>query len=138
MISYIQEDIKFRCKDKRKISRWIGKVINNFSDKKEGEIAIVFCSDNYLLEINKKFLSHGYYTDVITFDYTEGVVVSGDILISIDRIAENSTEYEVTFDEELHRVIIHGVLHLLGYKDSSDEERAEMRAKEDRALATFV
>ena len=134
MISYTQEDIKFRCKDKRKISRWIGEVTKIFANRRVGEIAIVFCSDNYLLEINKRFLSHDYYTDVITFDYTEGATVSGDILISIERISENSAEYRVTFEEELHRVMIHGILHLLGYKDSSEEERKEMREKEDLAL----
>ena len=134
MISYTQEDIKFRCKDKRKISRWISEVAKKFANRRVGEIVIVFCSDNYLREINKRFLSHDYYTDVITFDYTEGATVSGDILISIERLAENSAEYRVTFEEELHRVMIHGILHLLGYKDSSEEEREEMREKEDLAL----
>ena len=137
MISYTQEDIKFRCKDKRKIAAWIKTIINKFSKSRVGEITFVFCSDSYLLEINKKFLSHDYYTDVITFDYSEGDSVSGDILISIDRVKENSETYKTTFDDELCRVIIHGVLHLLGYKDSSDREKKKMREKEDEALTLF-
>ena len=134
MINYTEADIKFRCKDKRKISEWIKSVINKFPGKKIGDIVFVFCSDEYLLDINKRYLSHNYYTDVITFDYTEDSVISGDILISVDRIKENSQEYGVPFENELHRVIIHGVLHLLGCKDSSEKERGEMRQYEDCAL----
>ena len=135
MINYTEADIKFRCKDKRKITEWVKEVINKFPSKHTlGNIVFVFCSDEYLLEINKKYLSHDYYTDVITFDYTEGSAISGDILISIDRIRINAQKYGVTFEDELHRVIIHGVLHLLGCKDSSIKERAEMKRREDEAL----
>jgi metalloprotein, YbeY/UPF0054 family len=141
MINYTEADIKYRCKDKRKITTWIKRVINKFPGKIGGNIVIVFCSDEYLLEVNKKFLSHDYYTDVITFDYTEvtveGVVISGDILISIERVKENTKEYKTIFEDELHRVIIHGVLHLLGYKDKSIKERAEMKKQEDEALTLF-
>ena len=138
MINYTEADIKFRCKDKRKIASWIKRIINIFPNKITGNITIVFCSDEYLLEINKKFLTHDYYTDVVTFDYAEGSVVSGDILISIDRVRENAKEYKATFEDELRRVIIHGVLHLLGCKDQSIKERAKMRGKEDEALALWT
>ena len=138
MISYTEADIKFRCKDKRKITEWIKGVINKFSNKHVlGNIVFVFCSDEYLLEINKKFLTHDYYTDVITFDYTESSVISGDILIIIERVRENAQEYGDSFENELHRVIIHGVLHLLGCKDSSTKERAEMKRREDEALTLW-
>ena len=137
MVNYTEANIRFRCKDKRKISMWIESVVNKFPGKILGNISVVFCNDEYLLEINKKYLSHDYYTDVITFDYTEGSVISGDILISIERVKENAKEYEATFEEELHRVIIHGVLHLLGSKDSSVKERAEMSRREDEALALW-
>jgi len=138
MINYTEADIKFRCKDKRKIATWVKRVINKFPGKISGNMVFVFCSDEYLLEVNKKYLSHDYYTDVITFDYTEGDVISGDILISIERIKENAKGYNTTFEEELRRVIIHGVLHLLGYKDSSAEEKAEMRRREDEALVLWA
>jgi metalloprotein, YbeY/UPF0054 family len=142
MVNYAEADIKFRCKDKRKIATWVRRVINKFPDKREGNIVFVFCSDKYLLEVNKKFLSHNYYTDVITFDYTEDaggeVAISGDILISIERVRENAKEYKTIFEDELHRVIIHGVLHLLGCKDHSTKEQEEMRKKENEALALLA
>jgi len=97
-----------------------------------GDISIIFCSDDYLLEINKQYLDHDYYTDIITFDYEEeDNVISGDLFISIDRIKENAGKFDVNFIIELYRVVFHGVLHLIGYKDKTDEEQKEMKAKED-------
>lgn len=99
-----------------------------------GELSIIFTSDEYLLEMNKQYLNHHYYTDVITFDYVEDNIISGDLFISLDRIAENALDYADNFSQELHRVMIHGVLHLCGYKDKTDEEQKEMRAKENLYL----
>lgn len=98
---------------------------------KKGDISIIFCSDAYLLEINKQYLNHNYYTDIVTFDYGENSVISGDLFISVDRIIENAENFNVTFKEELFRVVFHGVLHLVGYNDKSAEEQKEMRQKED-------
>jgi probable rRNA maturation factor len=107
--------------------------------KKEGkvlvELSIIFCSDDYLLEVNKEYLSHDYYTDIITFDYCEGDRVSGDLFVSIDRVRDNANAYNVEFKHELFRVVVHGLLHLLGYKDKSEEEKFKMRELEDGYLA---
>jgi probable rRNA maturation factor len=103
-----------------------------------GELTIVFCSDVYLLDLNKTYLNHDYYTDIITFEYTEGSVVSGDLFISIDRVKENSGAFDVNFINELCRVIYHGVLHLCGYKDKSDADIKIMRDKENYYLEKFV
>lgn len=106
--------------------------------EKEGkildDIALIFCTDDYLLEINQQHLGHDYYTDIVTFDYCWENHVSGDLFISLDRVRENATEFGVSFLQELHRVIIHGVLHLCGYKDKSDDEEVLMRNKENEAL----
>jgi len=99
-----------------------------------GDISIIFCSDEYLLEMNRQHLDHDYYTDIITFDYSVENVVSGDLFISIDRVKENSLDYDVSFNHELLRVIVHGVLHLLGYNDKNDTEIAEIRSKEQGYL----
>ena len=105
------------------------------NEKKElGNISIVFCSDEYLLKINDEYLSHNYYTDIITFDYCENSVISGDLFISLDRISENARIFEVQFNEELYRVIFHGLLHLVAYKDKTEAEKKVMRAKEDYYL----
>lgn len=95
------------------------------------EIALVFCSDSFLLDVNNRFLNHDYYTDIITFDYVEGNEISGDLMISVDRVRDNAEQEGVIFINELHRVIIHGTLHLLGYGDKSNEEISVMREKED-------
>ena len=106
------------------------------NNKKEvGEISYIFCSDEQLLEINKEFLNHDYYTDIITFDYCEGDRLSGDLFISVDSVRENSIEYGTEFSEELNRVIVHGLLHLIGYDDHSDEDIAVMRSKENYYLS---
>lgn len=103
--------------------------------KKTGDISIVFCSDAYLLEMNKQYLQHDYYTDIITFDYVEDDVVSGDLFISMDRIKDNAKNFDSEFMHELYRVAFHGVLHLVGYKDKTEEEQKQMRAKENHYLS---
>lgn len=102
-----------------------------------GDISYILCSDNYLLDINRQYLNHDYFTDVITFDYSEENVISGDIFISVDTVADNAKEYNVTFEKELERVMVHGVLHLVGYNDKSDSEVKQMRAKENQYLSLF-
>ena len=102
--------------------------------KNTGDISVIFCSDEYLLKMNKEYLDHDYYTDIITFDYVEGNVISGDLFISLDRIAENAKTFDTTLLKELYRVVFHGVLHLVGYKDKTDDEEREMRKKENYYL----
>lgn len=115
------------------LKQWIKAIVEN-NKKEVGEISYIFCSDEQLLEINKEFLNHDYYTDIITFDYSETDVVSGDLFISIERIQDNAKTLKTSYQEELHRVIIHGVLHLLGYKDKTEEESENMRKLEDECL----
>jgi len=102
--------------------------------KKLGDLSIIFCSDEHLLQMNKEYLQHDYYTDIITFDYSEDSLVSGDLFISVDRVQDNADEFDVLFQDELHRVCVHGLLHLCGYKDKSDEDEALMRLKENEML----
>lgn len=136
-IIFSVEEISFNLKEKNKIKRWIKNIIEN-EGKKLGEISYIFCSDGYLLEINQKYLEHDTYTDIITFDYTENSgIISGDIFVSVDRVGENAREFGVTFDEEMRRVLIHGVLHLLGYPDKKPNEEKKMRQKENEALLLF-
>ena len=99
-----------------------------------GEISIIFCSDEHLLEMNKEYLEHDYYTDIITFDYTQENVVSGDLFISVDRVQDNADEFDTLFRDELHRVCVHGLLHLCGYKDKSENHEELMRSKENEML----
>jgi rRNA maturation RNase YbeY len=106
-------------------------------NKKAGDLCFIFCTDDFLLDINKKHLNHDYYTDVITFDYTVDNVVSGDIFVSVERVNENAGEFGVSFNHELSRVMYHGILHLCGYSDKSDEEKQTMREKEDFYLKTL-
>jgi probable rRNA maturation factor len=103
-----------------------------------GEITIVFCTDDYLLEMNKRYLNHDFYTDIITFDYSENGVISGDLFISFDRVKDNADSFSVSVDNELKRVIYHGVLHLCGYKDKTEKDKKEMREKENYYLEKFV
>ena len=105
---------------------------------KSGEITIVFCIDDYLLEINKTYLNHDFYTDIITFDYSGNDFVSGDLFISVDRVKDNAESFSVSFDNELKRVIYHGVLHLCGYKDKTENDEKEMREKENFYIKQFV
>lgn len=99
-----------------------------------GDISIIFCSDNYILDVNLRYLHHDYFTDVITFDYCEGNRLSGDLFISVDSVRENAVEFGTEFDDELHRVIVHGLLHLIGYDDHTSEDQKLMREKEDYYL----
>lgn len=117
-------------------SKWLLDVV--LSEKKVlGDIAYVFCDDSYLLKINQEYLNHDTYTDIITFDYTEGNVLAGDIFISVERVQENSVQFKVDFEEELRRVMSHGILHLSGYGDRSDEESKLMRNKEEEKMKLF-
>ena len=133
MVTYFTEDTSFRFKEKRLTSRWL-KAVAESEGKRLGDIGIIFCSDNYLLNVNKEYLNHDYYTDIITFDYCEGNKLSGDLFISVDSGRENAAYYDVEFHVELRRVIVHGLLHLMGYDDHSDEDITQMRAKENACL----
>jgi len=133
MIQYIAEEIELPTLEKRSVNRWIKEVAADYG-KKLGEIAFVFCSDARILEVNKQYLNHDYYTDIITFDYTEASVISGDIFISIDTVKSNAEEFSQNFITELHRIIIHGILHLCGQDDKTPELRLEMTRKENAAL----
>ena len=119
------------------MKNWIQEVIR-LNNHQTGHLSFVFCSDDYLLEVNKKFLNHDYFTDIITFDYNEYNNVSGDLMISIDRVKENALKHQCTFHKELYRVIIHGVLHLLGFSDKTVTQQKNMRDLEDRYLAQYV
>lgn len=123
----------YPLKSRTKIKQWIKQVIEA-KEKKTGNITYIFCDDEYLLEVNKQYLQHDYYTDVITFDYVENDLISGDIFISTDRVRENALAFGSSETEELHRVIIHGALHLLGLKDKSEKEASQMRQAENEAL----
>lgn len=135
-INFSNNGIKFSLKEKTRLKNWIKKVIE-LQNKKTGEISYLFCDDEHILEVNQTYLNHDTYTDIITFDYVDGDVISGDILISVDRVGENAEKFGLPFEQELHRVMIHGVLHLLGNKDKTDSEAKSMRAKEDEALNVF-
>ena len=115
---------------------WISSCIDKYNYK-VGEISYIFCSDEYLLDINKKFLNHNYFTDIITFNNCIGNIINTDIYISIDRVEDNSVNYGVAFFEELNRVMIHGVLHLVGFNDHSDKEKEQMRKQENICLKLF-
>ncbi|MBC8005693.1 MAG: rRNA maturation RNase YbeY [Verrucomicrobia bacterium] len=132
-IQYCSEDISIPKFQKRKITRWIKETITS-EEKTLGDISFIFCSDTYLLEVNKQYLNHDYFTDIITFDYVENGLISGDIFISCDRVKENAAEFNTGFENELFRIIIHGVLHLLGYKDKSKKDKLLMTDKEDYYL----
>ena len=136
MIQYLAEEVELPVFPKQKISRWIKETALAYG-KKTGEIAYIFCSDKRILEVNNQFLQHDYYTDIITFDYSEGSIISGDIFISLDTIKSNATEFNVSMDEELKRIIIHGILHLCGQDDKTPELRLEMTQKENSALETY-
>lgn len=129
-ISFHSEDVDFQLENEQKLIDWINSTIQQ-EEKSATEITYVFCSDEYLYQMNLDYLNHDTYTDIITFDYTENSFVSGDIFISIDRVKENAFKFNTTFLNELSRVIIHGVLHLVGYKDKTTEQKQVMRSKED-------
>ena len=126
----------FIAKDDKKLSDWVLSVIKS-EGFKEGEINYIFCDDNYLLKLNKEFLNHNTLTDIISFDYSIGKQIHGDVYISIDRVLENSTKFKVKFLEELRRVMIHGILHYCGYKDKSESDKKQMREKENHYLTKY-
>ena len=136
-ISYYSEDVAIPKFSKRDITKWVKNVIT-IEGKKTGDISIIFCSDEYLLDVNKRYLEHDYYTDIITFDYVEYLVISGDIFISVDRITENANTFAVSFSEELYRILIHGILHLLGFKDKEPTEKSIMTENENKYLKLLI
>ena len=133
MVRYFTQDIDFNYKNRLFNNRWL-KMVAGSEVRKLGDINIIFCSDNYILDVNMKYLQHDYFTDIITFDYSEYDTISGDLFISIDSVRENASFYGTEFSNELHRVIVHGILHLIGYDDHCDEDIKMMRYKEDYYL----
>jgi rRNA maturation RNase YbeY len=136
MIQFIAEEVKLPEIQKHKITNWI-KDIASFYNKKTGDIAYIFCTDKRILEINNQYLQHDYYTDIITFDYSDDKQISGDIFISIDTVKSNSETFNVLFQTELLRIIIHGILHLCGQDDKTLEAKKIMTDKENLALERF-
>ncbi len=136
-INFFEEDVKLNLPQKSKYKAWIKNTVSKEGAKIQ-ELNFIFCSDEYLKEVNVTYLQHDYFTDIITFDNSENPgLLEGDIFISTDRIKENSQDFKSTFEEELRRVIIHGVLHLLGFKDKSDAEQQQMRQKENEYLSLY-
>ncbi|MBN1112823.1 MAG: rRNA maturation RNase YbeY [Bacteroidales bacterium] len=129
-MEFLCEDIEFNLTDSVKIENWINECIE-LEGKEAGEITYIFCSDPYILEINKEHLQHDYFTDIITFDYCFDDIINGDMFISIDTVKDNAERFNQSFEQELCRVVIHGILHLIGYNDSNDEEQRIMSLKED-------
>lgn len=134
MISYNTVNIKMPAIRRRDTSAWVKAVAASYG-KKVGEIAYIFVDDEEILRVNREYLQHDYYTDIITFDYTEGDTISGDLFISLDTVRTNAEQFDKPYEEELHRVIIHGILHLCGINDKGPGEREIMEAAEDKALA---
>lgn len=134
MLEIVFEDVDAVSFEHSSILDWYSKVANQ-EEKVLGDLTIIFCPDDYLLEVNREHLDHDYYTDIITFDYSDFPIVSGDLFISVDRVKENATDFNVSFEHELHRVIIHGFLHLCGYFDKTNEDELLMRSKENQALS---
>jgi len=136
MIQYIAEEISLPLLEKSNITNWIKKTAAVYG-MKTGDISFIFCTDERILEINNKYLNHNYFTDIITFDYSGNSIISGDIFISVDTVKSNAEELNVTFDSELKRIIIHGILHLCGQDDKTPEKRSEMTMKENLALENY-
>lgn len=136
MIQFVTENVKFPLPNKNLTKKWIKLVIETYQ-KKVGDICIIFCDDEYLININRQYLNHDYYTDIITFDYVEGNKISGDLFISLDTVKSNSVKFSENFEMEAKRVIIHGILHLLGLKDKTESEELVMRSAENQALELF-
>lgn len=132
MITFNYET-SFELKDENLLEKWIENVVSD-QEFSIGEINYIFCDDAYLHKLNVQFLNHDTLTDIISFDNTLGKQVSGDIFISVERVVENAKDFKVSFNEELHRVMIHGVLHYMGYKDKTDDEKQQMRTAEDKAI----
>ena len=132
-VLFHSDGVGFSISNSEKLNNWVIKCLSRFN-KNCGEINVIFCNDDYLLSINKTYLNHDYYTDIITFDYSKPEDVSGDLYISITRVKDNAKKLNLEFNDELYRVIIHGVLHLCGLKDKTKQEKEKMRAKEDEML----
>lgn len=132
-ISFHTENVDYPELNKKSVSEWIKTVAKNYN-KSVSELAYIFCDDKKILDINLQYLNHDFYTDIITFDYSEGDKISGDIFISLDTVLSNSQKYNTDFKDELHRVIIHGVLHLCGIDDESEVDKHTMREAENKAL----
>jgi len=136
-ILFFEEDIEFSLKEKNKTKKWL-KEIANLEGQKVGELNYIFCSDEYLYEINVEYLDHKTYTDIITFDNSEKEkIIEGDIFVSIERIRDNALKENVTFEKELTRVMSHGILHLMGYKDKKKEDIKKIREMENKAIALY-
>ena len=135
-ITYHNQDVPGFKYDKKRIKETLGELIQT-EKKIPGKITIIFCSDEYLYQINCTYLKHEYFTDIITFDYSEKNILSGDVFISVDRVRENALTYQTTFDAELYRVIYHGILHLAGYNDKTVEDKKIMRERENFYLHQF-
>ena len=133
MISFHTEGVDMPLIDTSVIRRWVKAVAAGYG-RRTGDIAYIFCDDEKILEVNRQYLHHDYYTDIITFDYDEGDIISGDLFISLDTVRSNAEEQETTYEEELHRVIIHGILHLCGINDKGPGEREIMEEAENQAL----
>jgi probable rRNA maturation factor len=136
MIDFFAEDVSFPELDFEDVKRWVAKTIES-KNCHVADISFIFCSDEYLLELNRKYLNHDYYTDILTFNYNQDNYISGDLFLSLDRIAENAKNLNILFIHEILRVCIHGVLHLLGYEDSSEMDKNAMRLEEDKYLKIF-
>ncbi len=132
-IYFHDEKISSELKNKRSVKAWLNAILKT-EKKLAGQINIIFTTDKHLLEINRKYLDKDYYTDIITFDYSEGKYISGDLFISLERVSENAKEYKTETQNELMRVMAHGLLHLIGYGDSTEDEKNHMRRLEDRCL----
>lgn len=135
MISFNYEN-DFELNNEEQFSNWISRVIVS-EVKKEGEINYIFCDDDYLLNLNEQYLNHDTLTDIISFDYSMGNEIHGDIFISTERVKDNAADFKASFEEELKRVMVHGVLHYCGYKDKTEEDEALMRSKEDEKIKMF-
>ncbi|MCQ2203353.1 MAG: rRNA maturation RNase YbeY [Bacteroidales bacterium] len=133
MITFVEEEVNARLKERRLIKKWIKQVAESYNYKL-GDICYIFCNDEKILATNIEFLQHDYYTDIITFDYVEGDILSGDMFISVDTVKSNSELFSGSYEDELHRVVIHGILHLCGLKDKAPADEKKMRAAEDKAL----
>ncbi|KAA6347613.1 Endoribonuclease YbeY [termite gut metagenome] len=136
-IIYQTDKVEMPDIQKKAIASWIKTVAGSYG-KKVGDIAYIFCSDEKILEINRQYLQHDYYTDIITFDYTEGNKISGDLFISLDTVKTNAQQYHTIYKDELHRIIIHGILHLCGINDKTPEERTFMEESENKALTLLL
>ncbi|GET27212.1 rRNA maturation RNase YbeY [Prolixibacter sp. NT017] len=135
-IEFYNEDVELPHLDTERVKKWLVFVANKHK-KEIGELSYIFCSDSYLLDVNRQYLSHDYLTDIITFDYTAGDTVSGDVFISTERVADNATEFNVSYDEELLRVLAHGILHLIGFNDKNENDQEIMTQQEDACISDY-